>query len=421
MDKNTTIAVKLKSLFIPDSHGRPDRRFDLDWLRILAFAFLIFFHVGMLYTANWGYHVKSQYLSETLESIMLLVNPWRMPVLWMISGIAIRFILAKVSLARFITIRSYRLLLPLLFGILVIVPPQLYYEMAQNGDMSLSYWSFYSQFFDLDNPIFANYSPGIWHHIDVNHLWYLRELWTFSLYLIFLLPLLNWHRFYKSIDWLAELNGYLLVAIITLPIFIIQLTVDDNRELLGFTFLLYGYLIGWQKRIWQRLKANTTRLLLASLICYVALVIFYNLVWTVKTDETNQFILAIGTLVHSFERILWVMTLLGLAHRFLNKSSRYLNYFNQAVYPYYILHQTIIIAVGYEISSFQFGPVFEPLIVILATFAICGLSFEVIRRVDWLHPFFGLKIERNYPRIVHLCSSSVAAILVLGIGLEILI
>ena len=63
----------------------PARRADLDWLRILAFGLLIFYHIGMLYVADWGYHVKSHHSSEALQSLMLLVNPWRMPVLWLFS------------------------------------------------------------------------------------------------------------------------------------------------------------------------------------------------------------------------------------------------------------------------------------------------------------------------------------------------
>ncbi|MGH8050651.1 MAG: acyltransferase family protein, partial [Arenimonas sp.] len=114
-----------------------DRRYDLDWLRILAFGLLIFYHIGMLYVANWGFHYKSQYLSQPLEGLMLLVNPWRMSLLWIISGISIRFVLQKVSAYRFVTTRSLRLLLPLLFGILVVVPPQLFVEMTGKGDLHM--------------------------------------------------------------------------------------------------------------------------------------------------------------------------------------------------------------------------------------------------------------------------------------------
>ena len=124
--------------FIPVQQGMPERRYDLDWLRILVFGLLIFYHIGMLYVANWGFHFKSVYQSETLANFMLIVEPWRMASLWVISGIAIRFILVKVSLLRYTFVRSLRLLLPLLFGVLVIVPPQLYVEMTANGALDMS-------------------------------------------------------------------------------------------------------------------------------------------------------------------------------------------------------------------------------------------------------------------------------------------
>ena len=108
----------LAKYFIPASKGMPERRYDLDWLRILVFGLLIFYHIGMLYVQNWGFHFKSVYQSQTLENFMLIVEPWRMASLWIISGISIRFILVKVSLIRYAFVRSLRLLLPLLFFII---------------------------------------------------------------------------------------------------------------------------------------------------------------------------------------------------------------------------------------------------------------------------------------------------------------
>ena len=97
----------IQQLFVPDITELPPRRHDLDWLRVLAFGLLILFHSGMFYVENWGFHAKSQYRSETLESVMLLIQPWRMAILWVIAGIAIKFILAKITAARFIYQRSF--------------------------------------------------------------------------------------------------------------------------------------------------------------------------------------------------------------------------------------------------------------------------------------------------------------------------
>ncbi|MGB0495256.1 MAG: acyltransferase family protein [Kangiellaceae bacterium] len=407
--------------FHPNSQHAPSRRYDLDWLRVLAFGLLIFYHTGMLYVQNWGFHLKSQYLSENLEVIMLLVNPWRMPILWLISGIAIRFVLAKVSVLHFIKWRSYRLLLPLLFGVLVIVPPQLYYEMTFNGDLKLSYWQFYQLFFDLQNPVFESYQPGIWPHIDVNHLWYLRELWSFSLYLLVILPLLNSRTVELIVNWIAIQHGVLILLILTLPILAIQFSMEETRKALGFLFLIYGYLLGWHQELWHKLKINSINLLVVGIICYLIIAVFYKTIWLNQSEQANQTLLIIGSVFHGFDRLVWGAAVLGLGYRFLNKPSVALSYLNGAVYPFYILHQTIIIAAAYELSKFQLGAVFEPLLVLVITFSGCNLAYEIIRRTDFLRPFFGAKIRKSYSRITLFVASWSATILVFVIALEILL
>ena len=256
------------------------RRHDLDWLRVLVFGLLIFYHIGMLYVANWGFHYKSQYLSQPLEGVMLAVNQWRMPLLWVISGISIRFVLQKMTAFKFVTARSLRLLLPLLFGILVVVPPQLFVEMTGKGELDMSYWQFYQIFFDLDNPIFDQYKPGILPHIDVNHLWYLRELWTFSLITLCLSPLLNSRFVQAGVDWVAYKTGALgLYLLPIIPLVAVGMSLPDDREVTGFAFLLYGYLIGWNVHLWELIKKYRSTFLTIVISTYIAILFAYFIVW----------------------------------------------------------------------------------------------------------------------------------------------
>ncbi len=418
-----TLIERLNKLFIPSNEGLVERRYDLDWLRVLAFGLLILFHVGMMYTANWGWHIKSSYSSLALESVMLLVEPWRMAILWFVSGVAIRFVLVKVSLKRFVMLRSYRLLLPLLFGILVVVPPQLYYEMTFKGDLAISYWSFYQQFFDLESPLFKDYQSGIWPHIDVNHLWYLRELWQFSLYLLFLLPILNSTQVTGLLDRLVTLNGWLLLVIFSLPILVIQLVLgtDGEREALGFTFLVYGYVIGWHDGIWQRIKMARRQMLVAALVCYVLLVVCYNLIYLEEAVNQSLIWHYLMILVYGLDRVFWLLVILGFGSVYLNRRSDKLSYFNQAVYPYYIIHQSVIVVLGYELSQLKLGGFIEPFVLVVLTFLFCALAFELIRRVTILRPLFGVKVEGDIPRWQLRVGYGVAAILVVPFGIEILI
>lgn len=367
------------------------RRHDLDWLRVLVFGLLIFYHIGMLYVANWGFHYKSQYLSQPLEGLMLLVNQWRMPLLWVISGISIRFVLQKMSAYRFISARSLRLLLPVLFGILVVVPPQLYVEMSGKGELDMSYWQFYQLFFDLDNPIFDKYKPGILPHIDVNHLWYLRELWTFSLITLCLSPILNSGIVQASVDWLANKAGVVGLYLLPLiPLITVSMLLPEDRGAIGFTFLLYGYLIGWNLALWNQIKQHRRIFLSIAVASYIAILCAYFIVWLNPVLKAMWWAEWLG-LVAVFNAWSGVLALLGFAAVYLNKPSAKLRYLNDAVLPYYILHQTLIIVLAFVLSPLQLGPVFEPLIIILATFACCIVSYEIIRRVALLRPLFGLK------------------------------
>ena len=379
------------------------RRNDLDMLRVLAFGLLIFYHIGMFYVANWGYHVKSNYQSQSLETLMLLVNHWRLPLLFLISGLAIRFVLAKVSIVNFLGKRHLRLLLPLAFGVLVIVPPQLYYQMLQSGELlsntgvPMIYWQFYQAFFDLNHPLFENHQAGILPHMDVNHLWYIRELWTFSIYLLILLPVLGSRWLQRKIDWLAGHSGWAgLLVLPLIPILVMGAFIDSEseayRKALGFTFLVYGYLLGWHAELWATIKQYRHGFLAVALMTYLIIAVLYNLVWLNDAITLPVWGDWLAGIVRATNRWSWVLALLGFAAVHLSKPGKHLNYLNEAVYPYYILHQTIIVVAGYELTELKLGPVLEPLLLIVATVMGCGLLHEyIIRRSSLLRPLFGLK------------------------------
>ena len=413
------------SLFIPRHDDMPKRRYDLDWLRVIVFGFLILFHTGMYYVANWGWHAKSVYQSQFLENIMLIVEPWRMPVLWLIAGIAIRFILAKVSVWRFVALRSLRLLLPLLFGVLVVVPPQLYVEMSYNGDLNMNYWQFLGEFFSSDSKVFDNYTSGIWPHIDVNHLWFIRSLWTYSLGLLLLTPLLNHKLIIRAVNWLFKCHGVFAIVLATLPIFVIQISHESGqaRYPLGFTLMVYGYLIGWNSLFWQKLAENTKPIVIAAVTCFVGLICFYNLVWieVIKGQEvSNQLIQLAGMFNYSLMRTLGVLTVFALAYKCLNFNSSKLHYFNDAVYPFYILHQSFILVIGFNLSKLDLGPTVEPVLLLIFTIMSCFLAYEVIHRTDILRPLFGLKMSVGYSKRVQRIGYVAASILIAPLGVEIL-
>lgn len=395
--KNTTRTL-LKPWLNVFNQGEelPSRRYDLDWLRVLAFGLLIFYHTGMLYSENWGFHFKSQYLSSGIESIMLLLSPWRMGLIWFISGVALRFIVARFSLGMFLTTRSVKILLPLLFGIWFIVPIQLYAQMSQEASLAMGFWQFYSQFFDLTNPLFERYQAGIWPHVDVNHLWYLRSLWQFTLLLVLAMPLFHHATVHTIITRLCGRSLFTVFIVLLLPLCLLKLSwpSDTFRYPMGALFLLYGYLLAWQPAFYSQLLRHWRVLFVVFTLGYIVVVLCYNTIW--QNPAASQWQITSMDMLYTAQRLMGVLLMLALAQRFLNHDHPKLALLNGAVFPFYLLHQSVIIGLAFYLSKLQLGGFVEPLLILSLTFIICWLVFIVARRIDLLSPLLGIKVTGKY-------------------------
>ena len=395
--KNTTRTL-LKPWLNVFNQGEelPSRRYDLDWLRVLAFGLLIFYHTGMLYSENWGFHFKSQYLSSSIESIMLLLSPWRMGLIWFISGVALRFIVARFSLGMFLTTRSVKILLPLLFGIWFIVPIQLYAQMSQETSLAMGFWQFYSQFFDLTNPLFERYQAGIWPHVDVNHLWYLRSLWQFTLLLVLAMPLLHHATVHTIITRLCGRSLFTVFIVLLLPLCILKLSwpSDTFRYPMGALFLLYGYLFAWQPTFYSQLLRHWRVLFVVFTLGYIVVVLCYSTIW--QNPAASQWQITSMDMLYTAQRLMGVLLMLALAQRFLNHEHPKLALLNCAVFPFYLLHQSVIIGLAFYLSKLHLGGFVEPLLILSLTFIICWLVFIAARRIDLLSPLLGIKVTGKY-------------------------
>jgi glucan biosynthesis protein C len=162
------------------------RRHDLDWLRLIAIIILLFYHTGMLFNP-WGWHVKNNETSEAFRYWMVFLHYWRMPLLLFISGAGTYMAMGKRTSGQYAAERFKRLFVPLVFGMFVIVPPQIYYEHISDYN---NYLDFYKTVFD-----FVPYPKGSfsWHH-----LWFVAYLLLFSLISI---PLLIFLRSPRSIGF----------------------------------------------------------------------------------------------------------------------------------------------------------------------------------------------------------------------------
>jgi len=393
------------------------RHYFLDWLRVIAFATLIFYHIGMLYSPNWGFHFKSNYTFELVEYFMLVFSPWRMLLIWFISGVALRFMLDKVSgyklRALFFLKRSIFILLPLLVGLWLIVPLQLYAEMHQQGVIDITYGQFYLAFIDTSNSMFANYQSGVWPHVDVNHLWYLRSLWQFML-IVFIYSLVAKLSIFSSLLTTVKLNlsfpiltGLLVIAMLLANNY---LKGDAIREVSGFIFLFTGYLLAKNTYFWASLNQYRWVLCTSFTLLYVCIVLAYQSV----LDLPNY----VWVTTYNTQRVVGVFAMLTLAQRFLNFKAPYLNTLNSWVFPFYVLHQSVLIILCFMLRPFNFGPVVELFLIIVGTWGACAAITLVVMRIDALRPLLGIKIKNSYSKALKKAGYILGMLLILPLAYQ---
>lgn len=386
--------------------GPADRLFFLDWVRILAFFVLIAYHVGMYYV-SWDWHVKSPHAGKGPEPFMLLSAPWRLTLLFFVAGAASRFMLEKMSMLSFLGRRSMRLLLPLIFGMLVIVPPQPYLEVVEK----LGYAGSYGDFMQLYVRGYDGFcredclSLPTW-----NHLWFVAYLWVYTLVLGFGVALLGTARIARIGQGAARLlSGWRLIVLPALFLALMhQLLAERFPSTHGLfddwhnhatylpTFLL-GALVARSGTLWQAVEARRRSALALALAGWMGIVLWFSLDHDKHSAEEMAVMVPLIRLVYGFCAWGAIMTACGFARRYLNTDSPARRYLTDAVFPVYIAHQTLIVVLAHSFQPLGLAPGLEAPLLMALTAAGSFALYEAVRRVAPLRPLFGLRYGTDRP------------------------
>lgn len=385
---------------VPPPAPLPSRLLFLDWVRIIAFFLLILYHVGMFYV-TWGWHVKSAHASDAIEPAMLLSAPWRLALLFLVAGVASRMMLVRTPARVFIGKRSWRLLLPLLFGMLVIVPPQAFCEVVEK----FGYTGSYADFLGLYMSNYRGFSTGPGTHLALptwNHLWFVVYLWVYSVLLAGLFAVSGRHW-----DRCADLAGRLLTGwrLLLLPAALLAaerlgmfgrfpvthaLVNDWFNHALYFSVFLIGALLARQPRVWQSMEGLRFTTLAIALSAWALFLVYASLPEELVPQSTMVWLLPLQRVMYALGQWAAILAACGFARRHLNVDSAARRYLGEAVFPVYIVHQTLIVVMAHSLKPVRLSPLTEGAILVVLT--VCGsfAVFEVVRRVAWLRPCFGL-------------------------------
>lgn len=369
------------------------RRYDLDWLRVLVFALLIFYHVGMLFVP-WDFHLKNNTTYQWMTYPMWFVNQWRLPILFVISGMGTFYAFQKRSGKKFILERAVRLYIPLTIGMLFIVPPQVFYERLYRNQFTGNYLDFWpSKAFTGIYPD-GNFS---WHH-----LWFLPYLLLFSIMLIPVFLYMKEHLdnhltlFVQKVikrpaGWFVFIIPLYLAEAFVEPFFpVTHALIGDWFTVVNYLMLFFfGFvLVTVKDDFWQGVVAYRKLFLATGVVSFSVMLI---MVLSFEDSPVRHFIEAFFKVVNLWA---WILALFGFAAKHLNKKSQTLAYANEAVYPFYILHQTVMLIFAYYLIDADWTLWEKFFVLVLATFGVSWIIYELlIRRWKYLRPLFGLKIK----------------------------
>lgn len=385
------------------------RRHDLDWIRVLAFYLLIVFHaaIGFVDWRVYGFQ-NDQLAGPWLELVLDFIHQWRLPVLFMISGMGTSFAFRRRTGGQFVGERSRRLLIPLVFGMMVINLPIILVAVS------------------IIDPR-ANYGEIVRGWLlefgwlgGASHLWFLVNLFIYSLVAT---PLFVYIRnrpdggVVRAMRSLIRAgDGWGLLLLVPLPLIAVELlikpflfgVVGQGYESYWYlVFFLAGYgLLQAGDTYWEVLARSRYRALGMAVIATLILfglraladsiepgygILVINGGWVGAGDVFLNPVTASASVTHALNSWAWCMTVFAWGAKYLARPHRWLAYLNQSVYPFYLVHMSLVFVGLAVVRSWRLWWPVELVMLIVFVFAGCWLVFEVVKRTALTRALFGIK------------------------------
>tara|TARA_R110002049_G_scaffold309212_1_gene518696 strand:+ start:20317 stop:21408 length:1092 start_codon:yes stop_codon:yes gene_type:complete len=348
-----------------------NRRYDIDWLRVIAIGLLLIYHIAIIFQP-WALFIgfiKNETSLESLWGPMTMLNVWRIPFLFYVSGMGLYFAMRKRQCKALILERSKRILLPFAFGFLAIAPLHVF-VFQKYYNMPLSYYA------------------------NSGHLWFLGNIFSYVLLLAPLFYYLKKHEKGKFQKNLSKIMAYAIGPLFMSMFFMLEVGLVKPQLFemyaqtwhgffIGFLAFLFGFLFVYSgNSFWKTIsKWKWLYLGMAAVLFTIRFTGFGGL--------SNMYITSI-------ESNCWIFGVFGLGYQYLNKPSALLSYLSRAAYPVYIIHMFVLYAGALIILPLQIHPILKFIGVTLFTFVVCYIIYEfIIKRINILRPLFGLKWKFN--------------------------
>ncbi len=371
----------------------------LDWLRVAAILGVFLYHaVHPFDLTDW--HIKNAEQSELITAFLLFVSPWGMPFFFLIAGSGTWFALRQRTARQYISERFQRLLIPFMFGCLLLTPVMLYVEWLHKTQMGLLTGSFWDFVASRQMPISCQFFGWAGYH-----LWFLGFLFSFSL---LALPLFLWlrsaagQRVVSRLANLCDHRGALLLG--SLPLLLLQLALrpfftEGEHNWADFFFLMgffsLGYLLYSDERFTHAIRRDG-RLMVAiaalTSALAIALIAFVDVFDWLSQPALPQFYLLWALIV--INGWCWVISLLFFGMRSLDYTNHWLRYGQEAILPIFVFHQPVIMVIAFFVVPWEADILPKMLVVVPGSLVVTlGIYELIVRRISWVRRMFGMKLQ----------------------------
>ena len=379
---------------------KPVRMHYLDWLRVIAILVVFLFHaVHPFDEGDW--HIKNTEQSAVISVILILLSLWGMPFFFLIAGTSSWFALQRRTARQYAAERFKRLMIPFIVGAILLMPVMLYFEWmhkTSTGTLQVS-------FFEFVTNRNVGFSPR-WFGALGYHLWFLGFLFSFALLSIPFFLWLKSQSGQRLISWMArqsEHRGRILLFI--LPLLVVELGLRPffpiEHDWADFFFLMSFFVLGYvlfaDQRFAQAIRRDWWIILIVAIAVLALLLAMLGfadpLTWS-ETPSTPEFYL-VWSLV-TVSAFSWTAFVLFIGMRFLDFSHAWLRYGQEAVLPFFMVHQPVIIVIAFFVVEWSIGIPVKLLAVVIGSFVLSlGLYELVIRRIGPLRAVFGMTPKRQ--------------------------
>ncbi len=348
------------------------RKHYIDNLRNITILLLFFVHTFMIWNDFGSKFYIWQEENKILSTLIVLINPWFMPILFVLAGMSARYALEKRTVKEFVIQRVNKLLIPFIFGLIFLVPFQTLYarKFFENYDGNIldNIKYFFTHLTDFSGYDGA-FTPG--------HLWFILFLFIISMVALIIFRFLPYQKIVAKVEKMSAIVVFFLFV----PIWLMYYWGNFGGYSIGKNLALYliGYYVLSNDLIIDKLEKNTKLLVGLYIVGTIMLVSLYY--------KFSYY----GDLWINFIGWMSILALLVLGKKFLNNRTKFTEYFNKASYPIYILHQTVLVVLAYYVVNLTDVLPMQVSYICIGSFLLTVLAYHLIRFIPFVRRIIGIK------------------------------